>query len=32
MTRLRLAFLGTPDFARVSLEALAAAGHEIAAV
>ncbi len=32
MTGLRLAFLGTPDFARVSLEALAAAGHEIAAV
>ncbi len=32
MTRLRLAFLGTPDFARVSLETLAAAGHEIAAV
>ncbi len=32
MTRLRLAFLGTPDFARVSLEALAAAEHEIAAV
>lgn len=32
MTSLRLAFLGTPDFARVSLEALAAARHEIAAV
>ena len=32
MTPLRLAFLGTPDFARVSLEALAAAGHEIVAV
>jgi len=32
MTRLRLAFLGTPDFAHVSLEALAAVGHEIAAV
>ena len=32
MTPLRLAFMGTPDFARVSLEALAAAGHEIAAV
>ena len=32
MTRFRLAFLGTPDFALPSLEALAAAGHEIAAV
>ncbi len=29
MTRLRLAFLGTPDFALPCLEALAAAGHEI---
>jgi methionyl-tRNA formyltransferase len=32
MTRLRLAFLGTPDFALPCLEALAAAGHEIARV
>jgi methionyl-tRNA formyltransferase len=32
MTRLRLAFLGTPDFAVPSLQALAEAGHEIAAV
>jgi len=32
MTRLRLAFLGTPDFALPSLAALADAGHEIAAV
>jgi methionyl-tRNA formyltransferase len=32
MTRLRLAFLGTPDFAVPSLTALAEAGHEIAAV
>ncbi|MDH3593735.1 MAG: methionyl-tRNA formyltransferase [Rhodospirillales bacterium] len=32
MTRLRLAFLGTPDFALPCLEALAAAGHEIACV
>ena len=31
-TPLRLAFMGTPDFARVSLEALSDAGHEIAAV
>ncbi len=29
---LRLAFMGTPDFAVPTLEALAAAGHEIAAV
>ncbi len=29
---LRLAFMGTPDFALPSLRALAAAGHEIAAV
>ena len=28
---LRLAFLGTPDFAVPCLEALAAAGHDIAA-
>ena len=32
MTRLRLAFMGTPDFAVPSLEALAEAGHEIACV
>jgi methionyl-tRNA formyltransferase len=32
MARLRLAFMGTPDFARASLAALIAAGHEIAAV
>jgi methionyl-tRNA formyltransferase len=29
---LRLAFLGTPDFAVASLEALVAAGHDVAAV
>ncbi len=32
MTRLRLAFMGTPDFAVSSLRALAGAGHEIVAV
>ncbi|MFZ5791537.1 MAG: methionyl-tRNA formyltransferase [Pseudomonadota bacterium] len=32
MSRLRLAFMGTPDFACPALEALIAAGHEIAAV
>jgi methionyl-tRNA formyltransferase len=32
MTRLRLAFMGTPDFAQVSLAALIEAGHEIAMV
>jgi len=32
VTGLRLAFMGTPDFAVPSLQALAAAGHEIAAV
>jgi methionyl-tRNA formyltransferase len=32
MVRLRLAFMGTPEFARVSLAGLIAAGHEIAAV
>ena len=32
MRRLRLAFLGTPDFAVPSLAALIAAGHELAAV
>jgi len=30
--RLRLAFMGTPDFALPALDALVAAGHEIAAV
>ena len=32
MTRLRLAFLGTPHFAVPTLNALIAAGHEVAAV
>jgi methionyl-tRNA formyltransferase len=32
MTKLRLAFMGTPDFAVPSLRALVAAGHEVAAV
>jgi len=32
LSRLRLAFMGTPDFAAASLAALMAAGHEIAAV
>lgn len=32
MTRLRLAFMGTPEFAVPTLEALLAAGHEVAAV
>ncbi len=32
MTRLRLGFMGTPDFAATSLAALIAAGHEVAAV
>src|SRR5215469_5248364 len=32
MPPLRLAFLGTPDFARTALEALIAAGHDIVAV
>lgn len=32
MTRLRLAFMGTPDFSVPSLAALVEAGHEIAAV
>ena len=31
-TRLRLAFMGTPDFAVPSLEALIGAGHEVACV
>ncbi len=32
MTRLRLAFMGTPDFAAPALQALVEAGHDIAAV
>ena len=32
MARLRLAFMGTPDFARIGLAALIAAGHDIAIV
>ncbi|HXQ40621.1 MAG TPA: methionyl-tRNA formyltransferase [Candidatus Udaeobacter sp.] len=32
MSRLRLAFMGTPDFAAASLAALIAAGHDIEAV
>src|SRR5262245_39639197 len=32
MTKLRLAFLGTPAFAVPTLDALIAAGHEVAAV
>jgi methionyl-tRNA formyltransferase len=32
MARLRLAFMGTPEFARTSLAALIAAGHDIATV
>lgn len=32
MSKLRVAFLGTPDFAVASLEALAEAGHEIVCV
>ena len=32
MTRRRLAFMGTPDFAVAALDALIAAGHDIAAV
>jgi methionyl-tRNA formyltransferase len=32
MTRRRLAFMGTPDFAVAALEALIAAGHDLAAV
>ncbi len=32
MSRLRLAFMGTPDFAVPTLQALIAAGHEVAAV
>ncbi len=30
--RLRLVFMGTPDFAAAALQALVASGHEIAAV
>ena len=32
MTRLKLAYMGTPDFAVSSLAALIEAGHEVAAV
>jgi methionyl-tRNA formyltransferase len=32
MTKLRLAFMGTPEFAVPTLDALLAAGHEVAAV
>jgi methionyl-tRNA formyltransferase len=32
MTRMRIAFMGTPDFAVPTLDALIAAGHDIAAV
>ena len=32
MTRLKLAYMGTPDFAVPSLAALVEAGHEVAAV
>ena len=32
MTRLRLCFMGTPDFAVASLAALLAAGHDVVAV
>ena len=32
MASLRLAFMGTPDFSVPALQALIAAGHEIAAV
>ncbi len=32
MTRLRLAFMGTPDFAVPTLQALRAAGHDVVAV
>ncbi len=32
MSRLRVVFAGTPEFARVALEAIAAAGHEIVLV
>jgi methionyl-tRNA formyltransferase len=32
MTKLRLAFMGTPDFAVPSLQALIGAGHDVAAV
>ena len=32
MSRLKIVFAGTPEFARVALEAIAAAGHEIVLV
>ncbi|RSZ38437.1 MULTISPECIES: methionyl-tRNA formyltransferase [unclassified Variovorax] len=32
MSRLRVVFAGTPEFARVALEAIAAAGHEVVLV
>ena len=32
MTRLRIAFMGTPEFAAPSLRAIHAAGHDIVAV
>ncbi|HEX6841021.1 MAG TPA: methionyl-tRNA formyltransferase, partial [Stellaceae bacterium] len=32
MTKLRLAFMGTPEFAVPSLAALGAAGHDLACV
>ena len=32
MARLRLVFMGTPEFALPTFDALVAAGHEIAAV
>lgn len=32
MTALKVVFAGTPEFARAALEAIAAAGHEIALV
>ena len=32
MNRLKVAFAGTPEFARVALEAIAAAGHDVVLV
>ena len=32
MSRLKVVFAGTPEFARVALEAIAAAGHDITLV
>ena len=32
MSPLRVVFAGTPEFARVALEAIAAAGHDVALV